>query len=166
MGASIAPLWHGKFGLGFVRYQIPNSQETSWDFSSRRNPNPQFSMPQKEQWKPPWMATANDKNPGPKVIGTHCRHLFVHIFVNNPCSRQLSFLQNYYYFHVCDCQLVFSCVDFHDTLCNEIIKILWCKYGLIYSLGLYYYRCFELLHHNAFNTIAHVQAAPQREKGF
>ena len=29
MGASIVPLWHAKFGLGFACYQIPNLQETS-----------------------------------------------------------------------------------------------------------------------------------------
>ena len=65
MGASIAPLWHGKFGLGFLCYQIPNLQETSWYFSSRQSdPNPQFFMPQRSKgtWKPPRMETANDKN--------------------------------------------------------------------------------------------------------
>ena len=78
MGASIAPLWQGQFGLGFVWYQVPNLQETSWDFSSRRILIQIFHATE-EQRKTPWMATANDKNfsgPGPKVIGTYYRPTF------------------------------------------------------------------------------------------
>ena len=87
MGASIAPLWPGKFGLGFDCYQIPNLQETSWDFSSGRILTHTFSR-HREQWKPPWMATANDKNKADvggrprwsKVIGTYYKSEYLKYF--------------------------------------------------------------------------------------
>ena len=71
MGASIAPLLHGKFGLGFVRYQIPNLQEASWDFSSKRILTHNFTCHRESMEISLTLGAMT--GPGPKVIGTYYR---------------------------------------------------------------------------------------------